>query len=104
MMNVNFFSKVVVSEDGSMRFIEKLPSAGAAVELRAEMNTLVILNTCQHPMDPEKTYATAASQINNQEGRRPGPDDICPQLPSRKWSRIHTHRALFSLAPRSSSR
>jgi uncharacterized protein YcgI (DUF1989 family) len=56
MMNVNFFSKVEVKDDGSMRFVEGHSKAGSAVELRAEMNTLVILNSCQHPMDPDGEY------------------------------------------------
>ena len=31
--------------------------AGDYVELRAEMNVLAILNTCQHPLDPNPKYA-----------------------------------------------
>jgi uncharacterized protein YcgI (DUF1989 family) len=26
------------------------------VDLRLEMNTLVVLNTCQHPLDPDPQY------------------------------------------------
>ena len=77
MMNVNFFSKVEVHEDGSMRFIENHSTAGAAVELRAEMNTLVILNTCQHPMDPGKTYAQRPVKLMIKQVEAPGPDDVC---------------------------
>ena len=29
---------------------------GSYVELRAEMNVLTILNTCQHPLDPDPHY------------------------------------------------
>ena len=57
MMNINFFSKVEVHDDGSMHFVPNHAKAGSAIELRAEMNTLVILNTCQHPMDPDPVYA-----------------------------------------------
>jgi len=56
MMNVNFFSKVEVHDDGGMHFVPNHCKAGDAVELRAEMNTLVILNSCQHPMEPDTTY------------------------------------------------
>ena len=77
MMNVNFFSKVEVSEDGSMRFIENHSTAGTAVELRAEMNALVILNTCQHPMDPEKTYAQRPVKLTIKKVEAPGPNDFC---------------------------
>ena len=46
--NVNLFSKVVVDNEGFM----SLAPAGqpSEVVLRSEMNTLVILNTCAHPM------------------------------------------------------
>jgi uncharacterized protein YcgI (DUF1989 family) len=48
---VNFFSKVVVDEGGAMQFVTGNSAPGAFVDLRAEMNVLVIINTCQHPLD-----------------------------------------------------
>jgi hypothetical protein len=54
--NVNFFSRVMVAEDGSMSYAPGNSKAGDSVELRAEMNTLAILNTCQHPLDPNSKY------------------------------------------------
>jgi uncharacterized protein len=53
---VNFFSKVVVDETGSMRFVLGNSMPGMSVELRAEMKVLVVLNTCQHPLDPSPAY------------------------------------------------
>jgi uncharacterized protein len=76
-MNVNFFSKVEVHDDGSMHFIPNNAKAGTAVELRAEMNTLVILNTCQHPMDPETAYAQRPVKLTIKQVEAPGPDDFC---------------------------
>jgi urea carboxylase-associated protein 2 len=77
MMNINFFSKVEVHDDGSMHFIPNHSKAGSAVELRAEMNTLVILNTCQHPMDPDPIYAQRPVKLTLKKVEAPGPDDIC---------------------------
>jgi urea carboxylase-associated protein 2 len=54
--NVNFFSRVVVGGDGGMTFEPNNSAPGSYVELRAEMNVLTILNTCQHPMDPDPNY------------------------------------------------
>jgi len=54
--NVNFFSRVDVSDDGAMSFAVGNSKAGDSVELRAEMNVLTILNTCQHPLDPNPKY------------------------------------------------
>jgi urea carboxylase-associated protein 2 len=77
MMNVNFFSKVTVHEDGSMHFIEGHAKAGAAVELRAEMNTLIILNSCQHPMDPDPTYRQTPVTLTLKRVPPPSADDPC---------------------------
>ena len=77
MMNVNFFSKVEVGNDGRMIYIEGHAKAGDAIELRAEMNTLVILNTCQHPMDPSPAYAQRPVRLTLKHVQAPGPDDLC---------------------------
>jgi urea carboxylase-associated protein 2 len=77
MMNVNFFSKVDVKDDGSMTFSEHHSTPGASVELRAEMNTLVILNTCQHPMDPDPVYRESSVKLAVKRVPAPAPDDLC---------------------------
>jgi urea carboxylase-associated protein 2 len=76
-MNVNFFSKVEVGEDGSMHFVEGHSKAGNAVELRAEMNTLVILNTCQHPMTLDHEYRQTPVRLAVKRVQAPGVDDLC---------------------------
>lgn len=74
---VNFFSKVEVRDDGSMVFVEGHSPAGSFVELRAEMNTLVLLNTCPHPMDPSPKYAPKPVDLAVIRAAPPGPDDPC---------------------------
>jgi uncharacterized protein len=54
--NVNFFSKVAVDDEGGMHFQPGASKAGSYVDLRFEMNSLVALSTCQHPLDPEREY------------------------------------------------
>ncbi|MFC7336960.1 urea amidolyase associated protein UAAP1 [Haloferula chungangensis] len=54
--NLNFFSKVVSNDDGELSFIEEHSGPGDFVELRFEMDTLVVLNTCQHPLDTSPVY------------------------------------------------
>jgi uncharacterized protein len=76
-MNVNFFSKVEVNDDGSMHFVEGHAKGGSAVELRAEMNTLVILNTCQHPMDSDREYKQIPVRLELKRVQAPGVDDVC---------------------------
>ncbi len=54
--NINFFSKVTVDDAGKIRFRPGASPPGSVVALRFEMHTLVVLSTCQHPLDPEPVY------------------------------------------------
>jgi urea carboxylase-associated protein 2 len=74
---VNFFSKVVVDDDGNMQFITGHSKPGSHVELRAEMNVLVILNTCQHALDPNPKYEPKRVAITIRQVPGPAVDDPC---------------------------
>ena len=54
--NLNWFSKVVSDDGGKLSFIPGNSRPGDSFELRFEMDTLVVLNTCQHPLDPAPAY------------------------------------------------
>ena len=54
--NINFFSKVTVGEAGELHFQPGASKSGSYVDLRFEMNTLVVFSTCQHPLDPRSEY------------------------------------------------
>jgi hypothetical protein len=75
--NVNFFSRVSVDETGGMNFVPDNSKAGDSVELRAEMNVLVILNTCQHPLDPNPKYQPKPVQVEIRSVPAPASDDPC---------------------------
>lgn len=75
--NVNFFSKVTVSDDGSMHFQAVSTKPGRFVELRAEMNVLAILNTCQHPLDPNRSYDPKPVHLAVKRVPPPAADDPC---------------------------
>ena len=74
---INFFSKVVVDERGDMYFARGHSSPGGYVELRAEMNALIILNTCQHPLDPNPLYQPKPVRLSVRRVGVPGGDDLC---------------------------
>ena len=76
-MNINFFSKVEVHNDGSMLFVPGNAKPGDAVELRAESNTLVVLNTCRHPMDPAPDYREIPVHLTLKSVPTPAADDPC---------------------------
>lgn len=54
--NVNWFSKVVVADDGSLSLDASAAKAGASVELRFEMDSLVLLHTCPHPLNTAPSF------------------------------------------------
>ena len=74
---LNFFSKVVVDEAGDMQFVTGHSQAGMSVELRAEMHVLVILNTCQHPLDPNPAYAPRPVTLAVRTAGAAAADDRC---------------------------
>lgn len=75
--NLNFFSRVDVAEDGGMTYHAGHSKPGSFVELRAEMNVLTILNTCQHPLDSNPEYAPKPVKVSVRKAAAPGPDDPC---------------------------
>ncbi|MEE2869275.1 MAG: urea amidolyase associated protein UAAP1, partial [Pseudomonadota bacterium] len=62
--NLNLFSKVAATDDGSLQFDPEAASPGASVTLRFEMDTLVILHTCPHPLNPATDYPMKPVQID----------------------------------------
>ncbi len=75
--NVNFFSRLRVSRDGSVAYQPRSSNAGSFVGLRAEMNVLTILNTCQHPLDPNPKYEPKPVRLSIRQVESPSEDDLC---------------------------
>jgi urea carboxylase-associated protein 2 len=74
--NVNFFSRLDVAENGALSFHAGNSRPGDYIDLRAEMNVLTILNTCQHPLDPTPIYRPKPISLSI----RPAPateNDLC---------------------------
>jgi len=75
--NVNWFSKVVAGDDGSLKLDESAAKAGAFVELRFEMDTLVLLHTCPHPLSNASAYPRKPVRYDIFEGPPASADDAC---------------------------
>ena len=91
--NVNFFSKVVVRSDGSMEFVTGRSAPGDSVTLRAEMNLLVILDTGQHPLDPNPQYAPKPVKFAVGKALPVAADDPCRlSRPENERGFINTER------------
>jgi urea carboxylase-associated protein 2 len=75
--NVNWFSKVHTAEDGSMHFDPGNSRAGQYVDLRFEMNSLVLLHTCPHPLNGAAQYPRNPVALQLSKAAAPGPEDFC---------------------------
>lgn len=74
--NLNFFVKVQVDEQGQLNW-QANSKAGDFVELRAELNTLVVLSNTPHPLDPSARYAPKPAALAVFSGEPAGVDDPC---------------------------
>jgi urea carboxylase-associated protein 1 len=54
--NVNFFMNVPVTPEGGLRFADGLSAPGKYVELRAEMDVLVLVSNCPQLNNPCNAY------------------------------------------------
>lgn len=75
--NVNFFARVEVDEAGGLRFIPGASAPGSFVELRFEMDTLVVLSSTPHPLDPATQYGPGAVALAARSGPPAAADDPC---------------------------
>jgi hypothetical protein len=75
--NVNFFSKVIPDEVGNLSFVEGHSKAGSFVDVRFDMNVLLILSAAPHPLDRKTTYHPAAVKLSAWHAGLAEADDIC---------------------------
>ena len=75
--NLNLFSKVVADEAGALSFDTAHRQPGQFVDLRFEMDTLVVLSAAPHPMDTATVYAPGDAAITAWRSGTAGADDIC---------------------------
>ena len=75
--NLNWFSKVAIDEQGAMVLAAAHSQGGDSVTLRFEMDTLVLLHTCPHPLDRSASYPQTAVQIELGAATTVAEDDYC---------------------------
>ena len=54
--NINFYMNVPVSEDGTLEIVDGISEAGKLVELRAEMDVMVLISNCPQVNNPCNAY------------------------------------------------
>jgi len=75
--NLNLFSAVKVDEQGDLVYLENNSRAGDSIELRFEMDTLVVLHTCPHPLSTAKTYPRKPVRYQVLQAAPVAEDDFC---------------------------
>jgi urea carboxylase-associated protein 2 len=81
--NVNFFTKIGIGDDGSLRYEPGNSPPGSSVTLRFELDTLVLLANVLHPLDPSESWAPGPVGLLIQRVPPPESDDsvrlACPE-------------------------
>ena len=90
---VNFFSRVVPDANGALSHVSGHSAAGSFVDLRFEMDTLVVLSSAPHPLDKRADYAPADVQLSAWRADPVAADDACRlQCPQNGRAFINTER------------
>lgn len=75
--NINWFSKVAADRDGNIKRVPEFSQPGASVTLRFEMDTLVLLHTCPHPMNVSDQYPEHSVEVALGMAAPVPEDDLC---------------------------
>ncbi len=75
--NVNWFSRVYTDDAGTMKLDANNSQAGDYLDLRFEMDTLVIFHTCPHPMNDAIEYPKIGLTYQIRKADPIKEDDFC---------------------------
>lgn len=75
--NLNLFSKAEVDEQGNISYVENHSTPDDYLVLRFEMDTLVVLHTCPHPLHPQGEYPRKPIEISFEQAQAVADDDDC---------------------------
>lgn len=74
---ISLFAPVTVAEDGTLSWQQDARKPGDFVELRAEMDLLIVLSNCPHPLDPAVTYTAAPIDVSVLHPETSSSEDFC---------------------------
>jgi hypothetical protein len=66
-----------VSDNGDLFFVEDVSTPGSSVTLRAEMDTLLVLDTGMHPLNPTGDYVRKPVKLTVMDCPPASLDDSC---------------------------
>ncbi len=91
--NMNFFSKVIVDDSGAMTLVPGHSRKGDALDLRFEMDCIVVLHTGPHPLARGSRYAPADVLLQAYRSAPAGANDPCrTRCPENDRGYLNTER------------
>jgi len=75
--NINFFSKLATAPSGELSYVHDHARDGDLIDLRAELDVLVVLTTCHHPLDTRPQYSPSSILLQLHASPPPAADDYC---------------------------
>ncbi|WP_342724472.1 urea amidolyase associated protein UAAP1 [Bradyrhizobium sp. B097] len=91
---VSFFAPVAIDADGRFVWSGARRQKGDFVDLRAEMDLLIALSNCPHPLDPAESYPQASVEIVRYRSAQPAADDLC-RTATAEAIRAYQNNALY---------
>jgi uncharacterized protein len=74
---VTFFAPVTLDDAGRFRWQEGRKRPGDFVDLRAEMNLILVVSNCPHPLDPARPAATGSVTLVKHRAALASAEDAC---------------------------
>ncbi|MFZ1991688.1 MAG: urea amidolyase associated protein UAAP1 [Alphaproteobacteria bacterium] len=74
---VSFFAPAVTDDRGKLIWREGAAKPGDYIDLRAEMDLIIALSNCPHPLSPKKTWAAGPVRAIVWNSPAVGSDDYC---------------------------
>ena len=74
---VNFFSKILPDDAGNLSFVQNNSKAGSTVDIRFDMNVLLVVSDAPHPLDTKTVYAPSAVSLSAWHTGIAEADDAC---------------------------
>lgn len=94
---LGLFKSVRVADDGALA-LDGGPRPGTHVELRAEMDLLVLLANTPHPLDDRDAYTATPVRVTAHRSVRPSPDPHRTSTPERERAFLNTDELLRGAA------
>ena len=75
--NLNWFSKAFTNDYGELEYSTEIAPVESSVSIRLDMDCLVVLNTCQHPLDDSAEYKSVPVLLEVFQGEEAEENDQC---------------------------